>query len=1106
MILLIKRHFIKDGCVMAGQKGLYILSKHGTCPHKKWELTPLIFVCFFLSGACGLIYEVVWTRIAILILGNTVFAVSTVLSVFMGGLALGSLIFGRLVDRLEEKKPSKGCSISLFLYAVIEAGIGLYCFFTPFLFEKFGFIYLFLSGLFPDSFFLSMLFRFLFCFLILIIPTSLMGATLPVISKFFIREFKKVGEGVGILYALNTFGAVAGTFIAGFIALPLIGVKLTIFSAAAINLAAGIVAYVIGMRLRETKEVSITPIARPSSGSNTLTDKKWKKWELTLLIGFFVAGLVSMIYEICWMRILCLIIGSSVYAFSTMLITFLAGIALGSFLFGRFKGRREVDLNLFGALEIAIGFIVILTFPIFSLLPYFLARFSSNFTSSYIFFLAIEFIFSFMVMILPTLLMGMAFPVVSQIYTRNFSHIGFSLAKVYSSNTFGCILGSVLAGFLFIPFLGLQNSIILGATLNVLIGCFLILTSAKRKFLPKFFRAGTSLFFFSLILLYLPPMDKEIISEGIFLYKNKNEGSFSRLSFISGIKQSKQLKFYKEGINSTISVHLFPPCTLSLKVNGKADASNGQSDMLNQLLAGYLPCFFHPNPKDVLVIGLGSGVTLGAVCELAEVKKADCVEIEPAVKEAASFFSKENHNVLKNPKASIFINDGRNFLLASPRKYDVIICEPSNPWMAGINNLFTLDFYNLCKEKLNPQGIICQWVHLYAMSLSDIKTVINTFGSVFPDCSIWSTNTGDILLIASKKNFKIDYNLIKKRFLENPVIKKDMAIIGIERPYSIFSSFVLGEEETTKLLAGFSLKNTDDFPIIEFSAPKSLYAATEKSNLSSIRGYKKSDFPSNLINFCSAKENNFNYFMGLAFLSKTMCGKAVEEFKKEVLQNPLYIPAYINMGQAYLFQGKLNEAREIIEKAINIEPENSTLFYLLGNIYFKKNDFHKSAYYYQKVLSSNPDVEEVRLSLAESLMKNCNYRSAIQFLEKASYKNMDTLEKKAFCLSKLGRFEESTAIYERIIKERPFKSDMYLSLANSYFLQGKYRKAIENYRKAIKLDRGNIDAHLALGVSLYYEKDFKGALKETKEVLRLNPFNKTARDNLNMIREEALSR
>src|SRR5438093_859045 len=395
----------------------------------------IALLCFFLSGAAGLIYEVVWTRMLTQIFGNTTYAIATVLSAFMAGLALGSYWFGRIADQGKN---------DFLLYGILEAGVGIYGFLVPWLFKLGQMVYNPLFRL-NDSYPLVFnLLLFFLAFIFLVLPTMLMGATLPVLSRFFVRSFSHLGRRVGDLYATNTLGAVLGCGFAGYYLIPTLGMRTTIFVAAVLNLT--IAALILVVELTRVKEPVASALpATEAVDSNPVAAPSWLGW--VLLVCFGLSGFSAMIYENAWTRALTLVVGSSVYSFTTMLLTFLVGLATGGFLFARFMGESSVKVSTFGAIELWVGLTALATIPLFEKLPLIFIRLLHAFGDTFSLFLYSQVFLSSMVMFLPTLFFGMTFPLVARLFTQSLYRVGSSVGIAYAANTVGAILGAFAGGF-----------------------------------------------------------------------------------------------------------------------------------------------------------------------------------------------------------------------------------------------------------------------------------------------------------------------------------------------------------------------------------------------------------------------------------------------------------------------------------------------------------------------------------------------------------------------------------------------------------------------------------------------------------------------------------
>jgi spermidine synthase len=793
-------------------------------------LQATIYICFFLSGASGLLYEIIWIRMLGLVFGHTVYAVTTVLTAFMAGLALGAYLFGRLIDR--GGRP-------LWVYGLLEAAIGLYALLVPFLLDQVRLVYLALYRGLHLSFFTFSLAQFVLVFLVLLVPTTLMGATLPVLSKFFVQRVEGVGRKVGDLYALNTFGAVVGTAAAGFFLLPAIGVWWSIVLGAGLNLVIAAAALGIDRGLakpvsphlelpRERVEV------RPEDEAAPLT----RPLLVLFLCGIGLSGAASMVYEIAWTRALVLVIGSSTYAFSAMLTTFLVGLALGSFLFARIWGRSAIDASLFGFLEMGIGLVALAVVPAFDRMPDLVLAIFKQISPSAGGAVLTQFVLSFLIMIVPTILIGAAFPCVVRLATTQLRRLGREVGTVYSANTVGTVVGVFAAGFIVVPTLGVQSSIVIAAALNAVLGATVLVICDKHRW--RQWAAVSLLAVFAVGCMVFPKWNREVMISGAPLYApnyvNKPDPGGSFRADASGIR----LLFYEEGITSTVSVEQTAWST-ALRVNGKIDASDG-IDMATQLMSGHLPMLLHSQPERALIIGLGSGVTAGAMVQHPVLQALDVVELEPAVIRASAFFTHVNRDVLQDPRVREVVADGRNFILASEAKYDVIVSEPSNPWIAGVANLFSREYYELVRTRLAQDGIMVQWVQGYSLFPREMKMIVNTFRTVFPHTTVWWTMLGDYLLVGTNQRLVIDFDKVRARYDASPEIQEDFKVAGWKSPLALLTFFLLNEEDTAGYARG-ALENTDDRPLLEFSAPLALYANTIHENHRRLRAARTRGLP-----------------------------------------------------------------------------------------------------------------------------------------------------------------------------------------------------------------------------------------------------------------------
>ncbi|MFQ5559143.1 MAG: fused MFS/spermidine synthase, partial [Nitrospinota bacterium] len=629
---------------------------------------PLVLLFFFLTGATGLIYELVWTRILILTFGSTHFAITTVLTTFMTGLALGSLLFGKLVD----KKSSP-----LRMYAFIELAIGIYCFLTPAVFA--GIKYLYIEVLPPSQQFVTFNpYQFFLSFLGIIFPATLMGGTLPAVIKYFSETQREmaiksgaeqtfnIGLSSGLLYAINTLGAVTGTLATGTFLLFFFGIQNSLYLAGTIDIFIAL-ALLAGFSFRKTR-----PEHHDESQKREPSFDADKKEHFTIRVVpycFLFSGFASLAYEVLWTRVLTLVLGSSIYAFTIILTAFLAGISAGSILFSNFKKRGISSVDLFAALEALIAIAAICSIFLFANLPYIFGKLHLAFSGSFWLFLLLQFGICLAVMLLPTVCMGATFPVVSDIYAKGVTTVGRRIGNIYFFNTVGAIFGSFTAGFIMVPRFGIQTSIWLVALVNLAIFSLLIILKEGSERRKKIGATICAIIVPLFLITNLPKWDKNIMTLGPYVTPVYQEGGISGRS--KRLLES-ELLLYREGLNAVISVRERGNHIL-YQANGKVEAKmidNKPSEAW--YLLGHIPLLLTPDAEEALLVGLGSGVTLGAMAEY-PLKGIDVVELEPAVVEASAFFSPAHHDPLKDPRVDLHITDGRGFLSSARKNYDVII-------------------------------------------------------------------------------------------------------------------------------------------------------------------------------------------------------------------------------------------------------------------------------------------------------------------------------------------------------------------------------------------------------------------------------------------------
>jgi spermidine synthase len=774
---------------------------------------------FFVSGATALVYQTLWVRELQLVFGTSTFAISTVLAAFMAGLAAGGFILGRMADKL--RRP-------LATYGMLEIGIGVYGFAFPWIVGALTPVYLAAYRALEPGPTLYGLIQFSLVGVALLLPTAMMGGTLPLLARFATQRLGAAGDRVGTLYAINTAGAVFGTWICGFVLLPTIGRFQTTVLVAAANVVLGLIAVGLDMWAKADQETKAeNDLASPLPPAM-----------LPVTIAIALAGFSSLVYEVAWTRVLGLMLGGSTYTFSVMLLAFLVGIAIGGKLGGPLADRALRNhglarvLQLFAFVEVATAITSYALMYLYPELPFwyvwlfdFVAA-SDHPTAMW----AVSLTLSGLVMTPPAVFMGLHFPLAVRAVVGNEEKLGGPVGTVYGANTLGGVAGAFLAGFVMLPTIGVQGTIFVAAIGNLLAAAVLLLWSARNNASSMIWATPVGLVALALFFVaQRPPWDPMLMTAGMYHYVSHFE-DHTREGILDYAIGQYDLVFYEEGLSSVVTVATNKESSnMWLANNGKVDASTS-TDMPTQVLCSLLPLQFKEKLDDVLIIGLASGVTAGAVTLVPDVKHMEIVELEPAIEEAAKYFKEYNHDVLNDPRVELIVNDGRNHvLLAEPGSYDIIVSEPPNPWISGVANLFTKDFLEVGKTRLKPGGVWSQWVQLYGMDDQDLQSLLHTFASVYPHVLVYSTiEEADLVLIGSESPL-VPTKDKALRLMGWPKVRKELEVVGITSASELMAIYQFNGTDILDF-ASHAPFNTDDNMRIEYSAPMHLHVDTQDEN------------------------------------------------------------------------------------------------------------------------------------------------------------------------------------------------------------------------------------------------------------------------------------
>lgn len=820
------------------------------------------YLLFFLSGFSALIYEVAWMRVLGLILGNTNQAASCVLAAFLGGLALGAMLGGKLSDRLQKNH--------LAVYGLAELGIALVAPVVTILLYAVGDYLSMNHDIMPDQGLMLTLARLTVSGVLLLIPTILMGATLPLLIRFLTDHWARPSHFFSYLYSINTLGAVAGSLTACFVGFPYLGITGTILVAAALNAAVGISAVLINRAVKT--QPGQQPVADNGDDRSKTSAEAGSITIAFLSFLAFCVGFTSLSYEVLWNRLIKFHIAPDTYAFTLMVSTFLMGIALGSWLYDKIFYRPTAtprqQLETLALVQLAAALACgssLLAMPLATLVrQYFEPALHTMFgpgggtLASH---MAVTLVF----MLIPATLLGISFPIIGGLAAAKSTQVGGAVGKIYGANTIGCVVGSIIAGLLLIPQVGSYNAFQIIVCLSVATAMLALWKSTA----PRKVAIGMT------VAALIPTI----------LFVATRSPYEARLAST----ETPRLVRFAEDPTSTIMVFKHPD-HVQLVINGQPYANTILNGKRYMRLLGHLPVLLHNKPEQALNICFGTGTTSGSIISHPEVKHLDVVDLSKEVLASADLFEESNYGVAKRGNVSMHVNDGRNFLLTTNKKYDVVTFEPPPPLEAGVVNLYSREFYQLVKQHLNAGGIVCQWVPMDQESGVLWKQMVQTAWQVFPYISLWETNDGQALLIASEQPLKLSYKELDARIKSDPKVHASLEEVGLGDATNLLSTYLFSQDKFPQLLSGVETI-TDDRPHLEFYLP---YGTTMI-------------FPSELEQYASKPEG---------ILSDSI--PDLENFQKVREAMALIRKA----DQIKRSNGDPGEARQYADKAVQLAPNN----------------------------------------------------------------------------------------------------------------------------------------------------------------------------------------
>jgi spermidine synthase len=968
-----------------------------------------IYACFFLTGATAMVFELLWSRQFVTVFGNSSYAISVVLCAYMAGLGLGGIWGGRLADRITQRAAA---------YSVVQAAVAIWAMAIPTLLDWLRAIVPTLPALSTESILVSTMARFGLSFAILAVPCLLMGTTLPLLVRAVTESDRFIGSRIGALYCLNTLGAAFGCLAGGFWMADVFSIHQMNLMAVGVNFAIAITAFVLsryGSALSQDESIPIT-VKNPDKAEESMVPGA------ILLTTAFINGLAGLACEVLWIRYLAFLVNSA-YVFPLILCIYLLGAGLGGLVYGFLAWRIRLTARALGLVEVLLALSVPVTFIAGALVfatgpPHPLEQKGM----------------AFVTVLIPAVLMGIAFPLLCAVYGRHVQTLGRHVGLLFAVNTAGTVLGSLLPLFVLVPLIGIQISIMLVSAIYGVMGLVLLVYCARGNRAPA---VRTAIVYAAALLLFFAIVPSNLCQR-VFLATNFD------------LARHTDILFYREGRTGTAIV------TRDRLNNCKTVYINGISEV--PLLYPHLLCFkmigdlapmLQANPDEVLMICFGGGIAAGATTQLPEVKHLTIVDLESSVVEAAIFLTKENNGLLANPKVNVVIDDGRNYIMTARRKWPVIVSDSTHPKSGDSWVLYTQEFYRLVREHLTDDGVFVQWVPMHKLRTAEFKIIVRTFQSVFPHASMWITHGTDeqgrsglySLFAATPEPLKIDVTRLRDRLNAEPV-SLDLEQFGLHIPAGFLDTFLCAEDKLRRW-AGEGPVNTDNFPLTQYETCYSQGALLNNADfikpMEDIWPYLTGTGPEQEAKQLReelelrAKANRLA-LMGQQEKAYAMLPDDVRYRQMHRLyeESPRYIQAIIGLywdnPKALIFLAKLmgnvQTTAPIYERVLNLDPKNTGALNILAVFRINEGLLPAAEDYLRRAVRLAPDFADAHNNLG-------------------------------ICIAKQGRVAESIPYFRRAVEIRPTFINARLHLALALRQTGRTQEALSNLQYVLKMEPQN---------------------------------------------------
>jgi spermidine synthase len=1005
-----------------------------------------VYACFFFSGITAIIFEVLWSRQFVTVFGNSAYAISIVLCAYMAGLGLGGLVGGWFADRVTQRTA---------VYGIVQIGVAAWAMAIPTMLTWLRELVPALTALSPESLFVSTLARFGISFGILVVPCFLMGTTLPLLVRAVTESERFMGSRIGALYCLNTLGAAFGCFAAGFWMIDTIGLGRTNLAAVGVNVAIAVAAMALSRPVARAIAPGWAKSLQNSPADSTQGQEPQMPGAILLSLAF-MNGLAGLACEVLWIRYLAFF-GHTAYVFPTILCVYLLGIGLGGLIYGLLARWIKRPIMALGVIEITLALSVIATFLISAFIytkgppPPLMLRGMTLIT-----------------VLFPTVLMGISFPLLCAVYGRQVQMLGRRTGLLVAVNTAGTVVGSLLPVFVLVPMLGIQRSIILTSAIYGVMGLALLASSSRSNW-GLAWRVAVG---FAAVLLFSVKIVSPNLCQQVFLATNFN------------LDKHTDIAFYREGRTGTAIVTRDKVDNfMQLYINSIAEVPLLYCHEICFKMIGDLAPMLHPDPRDVLMICFGGGIASGATTQLPEVKNLTIVDLESGVVEAAKLLSKDNNNLLSNPKAHVVIDDGRNYIMTSSKKWPVIISDSTHPKSGDSWVLYTQEFYRLVREHLTNDGVFVEWVPLHNLSVEEFKIIVRTFQAVFPHASLWVTQGLDehghlvayTLLAATPEPLKIDVGKLHER-LNFDAVRRDLEPFSLHTPAGFLDTFLCAEEQLRQWTGNGPI-NTDDLPFTQYQTVYSKGAIFQNENLIELM----EDVWPYLTNTGSQQEAE-HLREELALRAKATClslqsqvnsacallpnderYRHMQRFYKE--DSGKYLKALVSIYWddpkflAFLVETTPGEIgmKPICERILNLAPDNVTALNALGAIRIKTESWQEAENYLRRAVRLKSNSGTARFNLGLVLDKTGRHAEALEQWKEAATTAKDdkSANQLGVCLAKEEKLEEAIPWFRLAADINPTSEITRLNLARALFKAGRTEEALTHLRYVLKIDPQN---------------------------------------------------